>query len=55
MNWTLSLAYKLINMSDKLAYLFKEKVNDHNSPLKVQAKSSWRYIKHILSYLLLLD
>lgn len=38
MNWTINLAYKLINMGDKLSYLFKEKVIDHKSSLKVQAK-----------------
>ena len=55
MNWTINLAYKLINMGDKLSYLFKEKVIDHKSSLKVQAKEAWRYIKHVLGYLLLLE
>ena len=52
MNWTASLAFKIINLGDKLAYLFKEKITNHKWGMKRQAKAAWRYLKHVLGYFL---
>ena len=50
--WTTNLVYKMINLGDKLAYLFKEKVTDHSWGLRRQGKAAWRYLKHVLGYML---
>jgi hypothetical protein len=55
MNWMSSLAYKLINLGGKLAHFFKEKVLEKTWSPKRQAKASWRYLKHVLGYLLLIE
>jgi hypothetical protein len=46
------LAGKVVNLGNKLGYVFKEKVVDSKWEVRRQAKASWRYLKHILNYLL---
>jgi hypothetical protein len=47
-----NLAEKLVNFAEKLSFVFKEDIFHTNWNLLKKAKSSWRYMKHILKFVL---
>jgi hypothetical protein len=50
--WMNNFVIKIVNFTQKISFVFKEEIYHSNWSLLKKAKSSWRYLKHIVKFML---